>query len=332
MRFSPKPQHVLRTPAHLERVLGQCLKERRPWLSTTQAWRWVDGEVEGLVVEVFGQVAVAHFFSAWTQTQKEALWAAMRAQLSLEAIWEKRHPKEARVLANTQLSEWAPSAPAWGRCPDAFVVQEEGRSFEIRPGNGLSVGLYVDARKARRFVHKHAAHKRVLNLFAYTCALGVAARAGGASEVVNVDASKRCLEWGGQNLRHNGFEPKPGELWAAEVFFALRSLARQGRCFELVVLDPPSFSNVGKRRLRVVDDYAQLVSMCTQVLAPEGLLLAMCNTKSVGPKLFSNWVREGLGGQGHCEERLGADVDCRQPSGLKAEVWCKSLRPQAKLC
>jgi 23S rRNA (cytosine1962-C5)-methyltransferase len=226
-------------------------------------------------------------------------------------------------LANTHLSELAPAVPAWGKCPESFLVQEEGLKFEIRPGNGLSVGLYVDARSARRFVRGHSAGKRVLNLFAYTCALGVAARAGGASEVVNVDASKHCLEWGRQNLGHNGFESASGEFWAAEVFFALRSLANKGRRFELVVLDPPSFSNVGKRRLRVVDDYAQLVSMCTQVLEPEGLLLAMCNTKSVGPRQFSNWVQEGFGRQGHCEERLEADSDCRQSSGLKAEVWRK---------
>jgi len=320
----PYPSRTLRRPVHLEQALGQCLEQRRCLLSTTQAWRWVDGEVDNLVLEVFGKAAVAHFFSPWTQARKEALWAAMQAVFPLEAIWEKHRPKEARTLANAQLSALAPAAPAWGRSPPSFVVEEEGLPFEIRPGNGFSVGLYVDARKARRFVRQHSAHKRVLNLFAYTCAFGVAARAGGASEVVNVDASKRCLEWGRQNLKHNGFESAPGEFWAAEAFFALRSLAKQGRRFEWVVLDPPSFSSVGKRRLRVVDDYAQLVSMCAQVLEPQGLLLAMCNTQSVGPKEFSNWVKEGLGQHSLCEERLGADGDCKS-AGLKVEVWRRRL-------
>jgi 23S rRNA (cytosine1962-C5)-methyltransferase len=262
-------------------------------------------------------------FSTWTQAQKKALWAAMRSLLPLAAIWEKQRPKEARVLANTRLPELAPPVPAWGSCAEAFVAQEEGLLFEIRPGNGLSVGLYVDARRARRFVRKHSARKRVLNLFAYTCGFGVAARAGGALEVLNVDASRHCLEWGRRNVEHNGFCPMPEEFWAAEVFFALQSLAKKGRCFEMVILDPPSFSNVDKRRFRVVDDYARLVEMCTQVLAPQGLLLAMCNTKSVGPQQFSGWIAEGFRQEGHCEERLGADADCRQPSWLKAEVWRK---------
>jgi len=319
MPFPPKPH--LQPPAHFEQVLSQCLKQRQALLSTTEVWRWVDGEVEGLVVEVFGRVAVANFFSPWMQTQKEALWLAMQANFPLEAIWEKHRPKEARVLANTRLSELAPLAPSWGSCAEAFVVQEEGLHFEIRPANGLSVGLYVDSRVARRFVRKHAAHKRILNLFAYTCAFGVAARAGGALEVLNVDASRHCLEWGRRNVEQNGFEPAPGEFWAAEVFYALKSLAKKGRRFELVVLDPPSFSNVGRRRFRVADDYAELVHMSTQLLEPQGLLLAMCNTKAVAPESFSNWLKEGFGRQGHCEERLTTDADSRQPSCLKAEVW-----------
>ena len=316
MHFSPKP--LSRTAAHLEKVLSQCLKQRRPLLSMTEAWRWA--EEEDMVLEVFGHVAVAHFFSAWTKVQKEALWAAMQACFPLEAIWEKHHPKEARVLANTQLSQLAPCAPSWGSCSDAFLVEEEGLQFEIRPANGLSVGLYIDARRARRFVRKHAARKRVLNLFAYTCAFGLAARAGGALEVLNIDASQRCLAWGQQNLKHNGLASAPGEFWAAEAFFALRRLAHQGRRFELVVLDPPSFSNVGRRRLRVTDDYIQLVSLCTQLLEPGGMLLAMCNTKSVAPDTFSKWVKEGLGPQSQQEERLGVDKDCKSP-GLKVEVW-----------
>jgi len=307
--------------ACLEQTLGQCLHLRRPLLSTTAAWRWVDGEIENLVVEIFGQTAIAHFFATWTQAQKQALWAAMRALFPLEAIWEKQRPKEARGAGQEKQAEWAPSTPVWGRHPEAFTLEEEGLKFEIRPGNGFSVGLYVDGRRARRFVREHSGHKRVLNLFAYTCAFGIAARAGGALEVLNVDASKHCLEWGRRNLRHNGFEEKPGELWAAEVFFALRSLARKGRHFELVVLDPPSFSTVGKRRLRVVDDYVQLLGLCRKLLAPEGLLLAMCNTKSVAPERFSSWLLEGLGQQGQREERLEADLDCRRASWLKAEVW-----------
>jgi len=283
----------------------------------------VDGEIEDLVVEVYGRVAVASFFSPWVQADKEALWGAMQALFPLEAIWEKRRPKEARVLANTQLSELAPSSPAWGGYSEAFRVEEEGLSFEIRPGNGLSVGLYVDARKARRFIRTHAMHKRVLNLFAYTCGFGLAARRGGAIEVVNIDISKHCLEWGKQNLRHNGIEPLPGEFWAAEVFSALRRLAGGGRRFELIVLDPPSFSSVGKRRLRIADDYRQLVSLCAALLEPGGVLLAMCNARFVGPGVFSKWLGEGFSGQGYCEERLGADMDCRQPSWLKAEVWRK---------
>ncbi|MCL2259081.1 MAG: class I SAM-dependent methyltransferase [Proteobacteria bacterium] len=318
------PQHTLRGPAGLQQVLRGCFERRRCLLSTTEVWRWVDGEIENLVVEVFGRVAVAGFFAPWTGVQKEALWAAMQAVFPLEAIWEKHRPKEAHILANTQLHELAPASPSWGVCAKAFGVEEEGLCFEIRPSNGLSVGLYVDARKARRFIRAHSKGKRVLNLFAYTCGFGVAARSGGAVEVLNVDISKHCLEWGKQNLERNGFEAKPGEFWVEEVFRVLGKLFAKGRRFELIILDPPSFSNVGKRRLRVADDYIQLTRMCTQLLEAQGLLLAMCNARFVGPGEFSKWVYEGFGRRGgYCEEHLGVDIDCRQPSWLKAEVWRK---------
>lgn len=241
------------------------------------AYRWVDGEHDGVTVDLFGEVAILSFYRPADEALERAWAAALVEAGGARSVYLKRRPKEARRVANESLEAIAPVAPLVGPSVETLTAQELGVSFLIRPANGLSVGLYLDARELRRRVRERAQGLRVLNLFAYTCGFGVAARLGGATEVVNVDLSRRVLDWGAENYRLNGLTPAPGEFRAAEAFGELKLLSKRGRQFDLAIVDPPSFSTAKGERFSAEKDHARLLQAVGAVMAPGATVYACSN-------------------------------------------------------
>lgn len=239
---------------------------------------------------------------------------------ALWGVYLKRRPKEARRVANESTEKVAPKLPAWGSEVDAVVVKECGVNFEARPGNGLSVGLYLDARNARAWVRERAQGRTVLNLFSYTCGFGVAARLGGATRAVNVDLSRKVLDWGMRNLSLNDLEADKRDFIAGDCIDWLGRFAKKKEVFDLVVIDPPSFASSGKSRFSAQKDYPRLVEKASKVVAPGGTMLCCTNLELVDVKGFESMVRDGLGARRHrVTDLFGASpVDFAQPSAFKA--------------
>jgi len=178
-------------------------------------------------------------------------------------------------------------------------VKEKGLVFRVNLSDYLDTGLFLDARKRRVFLQKEAGGRRVLNLFAYTCSLSAAAAAGGAAQVDSVDLSRTYLEWGKANLALNGFQAaqvaltEPAEFFRkadgkvpftlirADALAFIMEAKRRGRRWDLVILDPPAFSN-SKRMESDLDlrrDHRDLVGGCLELLAPGGGLLFSSNVR-----------------------------------------------------
>jgi 23S rRNA (cytosine1962-C5)-methyltransferase len=155
------------------------------------------------------------------------------------------------------------------------VVREHGLRFEVRLVPDRHVGLFLEARDLRAWVREHSAGRRVLNLFAYTCAFGVAAAAGGARATTNVDAVPSALARGRVNYELNGLSLDGRTFWKSDVLAALEAVKAQGGGFDGVVLHPPPVKTGGGRgrRIEPVRDLQRLVDACKAVLAPGGWLL-----------------------------------------------------------
>lgn len=298
----------------LEDALAQRLA-RLP--EDTTCFRWLD-EAD-VTVDRFGPVAVLSLYTG--ATDEGALVAELAATKGVEAVYVKRRPREARRLANEAGPELAPPLPLLGTPFDSLTVTELGVRFEIRPGNGLSVGLYLDAREARAWVRANAAGRTVLNTFAYTCGLGLAARLGGARRAVNLDASRKVLDWGEKNHLLNELGTDRYDFISGDTFDWLSRFAKKEETFELVILDPPGFATTRTSRFTAERDYHRLVAAAQQVIAPGGLLLAMCNVEQ-SPRAFEEQLARGLGSRQSREvNRFGAsELDFRQPSALKCHV------------
>jgi 23S rRNA (cytosine1962-C5)-methyltransferase len=126
----------------------------------------------------------------------------------------------------------------------------------------------------------------ILNCFAYTCGFSVCAAKAGA-RVTSLDLSKKYLEWGRRNFALNGLDPAAHDFIYGDTLDWLRRLAKKGRAFDVVVLDPPTFSQSKEHgTFRAEKDYGKLVTAALPVLKPGGVLLASTNAAEFLPEEF----------------------------------------------
>ena len=161
-------------------------------------------------------------------------------------------------------------------------VIEGDTKFRVNLSNYLDTGLFLDARKKRALIRLEAGGKRVLNLFAYTCSLSVAAAIGGAKQVDSVDLSNTYLEWGKANFALNAlrFSDKFSFVRSDVIQFINQAILRRSR-WDIIILDPPSFSNSKKMQeaLDIRRDYRELIGKSLTLLSPGGTLYFSTNAK-----------------------------------------------------
>ncbi|MBV9173932.1 MAG: class I SAM-dependent rRNA methyltransferase [Chloroflexi bacterium] len=189
---------------------------------------------------------------------------------------------------------FAPPEPLWGEPREVVEIVENGVRYEIRVAIGLSVGLFLDMREVRAWIREQAHGKRVLNLFAYTCAFGVCAMLGGAERGLNLDLSKSYLEWGRANYALNGLAAEARDFVYGDALDWLTRFGRRGEQFDLVIVDPPSFSTSRTAAFSVERDYARLATLAAQVVAPAGMLLAATNHAGTSDQRFDGWLEAAL--------------------------------------
>jgi 23S rRNA (guanine2445-N2)-methyltransferase / 23S rRNA (guanine2069-N7)-methyltransferase len=161
------------------------------------------------------------------------------------------------------------------------AVGECGLKFQVNFDDYLDTGLFLDHRPTRARLRELARGKRFLNLFAYTGTATVYAAAGGASSTTSVDLSRTYLEWAERNLALNGLAGPRNSLVQADCREWLRDRAHDPERYDLVFLDPPTFSN-SKRMRGVMDinrDHPQLLDACARLLSPDGLIVFSTNAQ-----------------------------------------------------
>jgi 23S rRNA (cytosine1962-C5)-methyltransferase len=184
--------------------------------------------------------------------------------------------------------------------PERFTIHENGLSFELSFAEGYSVGLFLDQRdNRRRLLTRHVAAEfplaqsaignrplEILNVFAYTCGFSVCAAKAGA-RTTNVDLSKRWLEWGRRNFALNGLDLPGHEFIYGDAFDWLRRLAKKRRRFDVILLDPPTFSqSKASGVFRAEKDYGRLVTAALPLLRSGGVLFASTNAADWPPDTF----------------------------------------------
>jgi len=187
------------------------------------------------------------------------------------------------------------------------IASENDLKFEIDFGAGYSVGLFVDQRENRRFV-RQTNPKRLLNCFAYTCSFSVAAASVGA-QTVNVDLSKKSLERGRQNFELNSSPTDSHKFIADDVRPVLQRFGRRGEKFDMIILDPPTFSRTkGGKAFHVEKDFEELIANALEVAEHDAKILLSTNCETLDEPALERMARYCL----KLSRRTGAFH--RQPS------------------
>jgi 23S rRNA (cytosine1962-C5)-methyltransferase len=331
---APHIREAMAAPDALRALLRLAIERRAPLAADPQTdiYRLVNGTADGLpglTVDRYGDALVAAIYDEDGVMPPRPIPGALAEMLAeatgTVAIYVKYRPREAGRIPDVQLHALAPLEPVYGTDLRKFAAREEGLSYVIRPGEGLSTGLFPDMREGRVRVRAWAAGRRVLNTFAYTCGFGVAAAAGGATRVLNLDLSKAFLEWGQANYRANGFEPDPHDFVYGDVFDWLTRLAKRGAYFDLVILDPPGFSRTKSRTFSAARDYGELAGLAARVTAPGGSILACCNVAELPWKSFRERVLAGVAAVGRTPEVKGVyhEPPIDFPTPMRGEPYLK---------
>lgn len=169
-----------------------------------------------------------------------------------------------------------------GRRGERVEVREGGLRFFVNLSDYIDTGLFLDHRPTRGIVREQADGLRVLNLFAYTGSFSVYAAAGGARVVDTVDLSATYLGWARDNLALNGFEDEQRyPTHRGDVRAWLRSAAARGARWDLVVVDPPTFSNSARvdENWVVTRDHVELLQLVLEVTEPGGTVWFSTNAR-----------------------------------------------------
>ena len=165
-----------------------------------------------------------------------------------------------------------------------IVVEEAGHPFELDLSGYLDTGLFLDHRITRAMVGGMAADKRFLNLFAYTGTASVYAAAGGAASTTTVDMSQTYLDWAKRNMKKAGFTGRTNRFVRADVLSWIeRAAEEEAGCYDLVFVDPPTFSNsktMGERTWDIQRDHGELLRLVRRMLAPGGKIVFSGNLRS----------------------------------------------------
>ncbi len=181
-------------------------------------------------------------------------------------------------------------------------ILEDRLSYEIQLLPNRNTGFFLEAQPARAWVRAHAAGRRILNLFAYTCAFGMVAAAGGARSTVNVDSVPSVLARGKRNYELNGLRFDTRAFWESDALDALKRARKSGAAYDGVILHPPPVKTGGQRgrRTEPVRDLAKLAEACRAVLAPGAWLLvpyspeALTRDQVLGAAGLGDPIWEGL--------------------------------------
>ena len=265
--------------------LGKNAKHLIKWArrQNIEAWRLYDRDIPQypFAIDIYGNhVHLQEYDTGWIMQHAE--YEAWLAEVVEAVQFITGFPAEHIHLKQRSRQRGSSQYEKTGRNGEDFIVHENSRAFWVNLDKYLDTGLFLDLRNTRALVGSEAQGKRFLNLFSYTGSFSVYAATGGAVSSETVDLSNTYLDWARRNFELNRINPEQHRIIRADVFQYLQNAAAEGKRFDLIVMDPPSFSN-SKKMLDILDiqrDHPRLIREAMQLLEPGGTLYFSNNLRS----------------------------------------------------
>lgn len=188
------------------------------------------------------------------------------------------------LLVQRRYLAGAPSELCFGVLPEQSGARRGNLQFSLHLAQQQNSGFFLDMEPGRRWLEQHARGKRILNLFAYSCAFSVVAVAANAEHVVNVDMSSAALNLGRINHQRNGLGKTRSEFLAENILKSWGRIKKRGP-YDLVIIDPPSYQ---KGSFIAEKDYAKVVRRLPELMPGGGMVLACLNA----PELSESFLQQ----------------------------------------
>ena len=283
--------------AFFETLFRQAKENRKAYYQDdlTTAFRLFNQDGDGfggLTVDLYGDYAVFSWYNSYVYQIRQTISEAFR-QVFPEVLgtYEKIRFKGLDYE----------SAHVYGQeAPDFFTVLENGVLYQVFMNDGLMTGIFLDQHEVRgSLVDGLAMGKSLLNMFSYTAAFSVAAAMGGASQTTSVDLAKRSRELSQAHFQANGISTDDHRFIVMDVFEYFKYAKRKDLTYDVIVLDPPSFSRNKKQTFSVAKDYHKLISQSLEILNPGGIIIASTNAASVSRQKFTEQIDKGFAGRSY---------------------------------
>lgn len=191
------------------------------------------------------------------------------------------------LIHQSRSSQGATADCLFGDLSLPVIVTEHGIKYEVQPGVNQNSGLFLDMRPLRRWLMDYSKDKKVLNLFAYTCSLSVAALAGGAKQVVSLDMSKPSINWGKRNHELNGHDLRCVKSMPHNLFKSWGKVQQFGQ-YDTVIIDPPTRQ---RGSFDAEKDYGAILKKLDKLIHPGADIIATVNSPYLGLDFLPNLMQ-----------------------------------------
>jgi 23S rRNA (cytosine1962-C5)-methyltransferase len=258
-------------------VLKKKLDRLRSYLKANgiEAYRLYNGSESSwpLAIDIYYDSAVIHVFDLFEGLSFKILETWIKKVVPVKYFFYKDRTKEGVKLPGAVHRE--------------IDLKEYGHFFHCNLSDYLDTGLFLDHRETRRWIASRSKGKIVLNTFAYTGAFSVYAAAGGAEKTYSVDLSRTYCAWIKRNLRLNNLPEDKNWIYKMDTMEFFAYAGRKGLKFDIIIIDPPTFSKNKGRHFSVMRDHPALINAALPLLKPKGFILFSTNRKEFKLKASS---------------------------------------------
>lgn len=275
--------------AYFHHLFSEALTYRTSLYNATDtnAFRLYNGEGDGLggfTIDNYDGHLLIQWYSKGIYQYKYYIVEAIKQVFEYKSLFEKlRYDKN---VTTHQITEGSVEFP--------IMILENNLNYMIDLNDGPMTGLFLDQREVRKKLLKiNTKGKDFLNLFSYSGGFSVAAATNGYY-TTNVDIANRSIELMEQNFAINEIDVTAQQFYTLDAFDALKYFARHLKTFDIIVIDPPSFSRNKKKVFSVRDNYHELVEQALPLVNYDGYLILSTNASNLQLKQFKTMIEDTL--------------------------------------
>jgi len=304
--------------------------------SGTSGYRLVYGESDGLpalVIDRYDDALVIKLYSLVWIPHLPNLIAALKESIAFETLYLRLsralQSSQASLLADYHLHDGQVLMGDLNPAPVTFSENELVFAADVRYGH--KTGFFFDQRDNRQRVRQLAAGRRVLDVFCYVGGFTIYALAGGAKSVTAVDISPAAIQALERHVGSNQLELERVETRVADAFVGMQALVSEGRKYELVIVDPPSFAKRQAEVAGALRAYRRLLRLALKLTASDGILVMSSCSSRIQPRQFFN-LMVNTANQDGCRLEMIAQSShaLDHPIGFREAAYLKTLFARVK--